>query len=200
MSTLCEIVEKAIDKVVADFQNDPERFWNERDIHWSLFHYIKQENPVEEAYPTELIRAEFPTRKVFGDAKRARGHYDLVILNKESYQNPEVQGMKAQASWDDYLRLIQVDVAIEIKLWLYQLQNKDMEKGISWDIKKLTEEENGVKNAYFLNFVQLTHKHMKDYCEKLRNYLIVQKNKYPSLNILCVPSDTSIIHKSDNWL
>ena len=58
-------IKETVSKVVADFQNYPERFWNERDLHWSLFYYLKQEAVCSEGYPTELIRAEFPTLKVF---------------------------------------------------------------------------------------------------------------------------------------
>ncbi len=58
-----EAVNKAIGQVVLDFQGDPTRYWNERDIHWSLFHYLKQQEIFQQNYITELIRAEFPTRK-----------------------------------------------------------------------------------------------------------------------------------------
>jgi hypothetical protein len=99
-------VEKAISMIVAAFQNNPKRFWNERDIHWSLFYYLKHQRVSEEAYPTELIRAEFPTRKVFPGEKPARGHYDLVILDAESYYKPEVQNMEAQTPWKAFLELV----------------------------------------------------------------------------------------------
>ena len=190
-------LKNAIYRVVTDFQANPERFWNERDIHWSLFHYIKQEKAIKEAYPTELIRAEFPTLNVF---EGARGHYDLVKINEESPNKPEIQSMKAQASWKDYLPLIELDVAIEIKLWLNRLQTKAMMKRADWDIQKLTEEPHKVKVAYFLNFVQLDFKreHNKIYYQQLREYLSTRK--HPSLSILCVPSDNKLQNDTDNWL
>ena len=94
---ICIILENAISYLVYDFQKYPDRFWNERDIHWSLFYYLKQQQIVNEAYPTELIRAEFPTLKVFPGNKPARGHYDFVIINAKSASRPEVKNMKAQA-------------------------------------------------------------------------------------------------------
>jgi len=97
ISPLNTIVENCASQVVHDFQKNPERFWNERDIHWSLFYYLKHAHVCTEAYPTQFIRAEFPTRKVFKDKKPARGHYDLVILNAQSYSKPEVQQMGPQA-------------------------------------------------------------------------------------------------------
>ncbi|MFC2019034.1 hypothetical protein ACFLU4_03655 [Chloroflexota bacterium] len=196
-NTLCAAVETAISWVVADFQRNPERFWNERDIHWSLFYYMKREQVYEEAYPTELIRAEFPTRKVFSGKKAARGHYDAVIIDAESYNKPEVQKYKAQAPWKGYLELIEIAVAIEIKLWLSRQRIEDR---ADWDIQKLTDKPNNIQNAYFLNFVQLNTKPMKEYYQELRNYLIEMKRKYPDLNILCVPSDYQIQPVKDNWL
>lgn len=197
---LSSLVKNAISHVVTDFQTYPERFWNERDIHWSLFYYIKREKAIKETYPTELIRAEFPTLKVFPGNKPARGHYDLVIINAESASKPEVQNMKAQASWDDYLSLIELDVAIEIKLWLNRLRSEAMKERVDWDIQKLTDEAKNMKNAYFLNFVQLDFQRdiYKTYYQQLREYL--SKQKKPGLNILCVPSDSRVQNNTANWL
>jgi len=189
---LSSLVKNAISHVVTDFQTYPERFWNERDIHWSLFYYIKRKKAIKEAYPTELIRAEFPTLKVFPGEKPARGHYDLVILDAEAYSKPEVQNMKAQAPWKEYLELIQIDVAIEIKIWQARLNDADIHELIDWDIRKLTEQPHNVKNAYLLNFVQLDfqREHNETYYQQLREYL--SKQKKPGLNILCVPSDSRV--------
>jgi hypothetical protein len=202
-SQLCVAVKNAISQIVADFQNNPERFWNERDIHWSLFHYLKREQGIKEAYPTQLIRAEFPTLKVFPGNKPARGHYDLVILDAESYFKPEVQNMKAQAPWGKYLELLQITVAIEVKLWLNRLRTENMANRADWDIKKLTDTPNNVQNAYFLNFVQLDFEfeYMRDYYYRLREYLSDQKKEWPDLNILCVPSDRQVQPTpKENWL
>ena len=38
-----EATERAIDQLISDFQTEPNRFWNERDIHRSLFCYLKQQ-------------------------------------------------------------------------------------------------------------------------------------------------------------
>jgi hypothetical protein len=198
-SQFVEATERAIAKLVADFQHDPDRFWNERDMHWILFYYLKQEGTVQEAYPTQLIRAEFPTVKKFGEKNPARGHYDLVVLDPESYNSEAVQRMKAQAPWDEYLKLIKITVAVEIKLWLARLPVERTD----WDIQKLTEKPNNVLNAYFLNFVQLNFRrqHMQDYYRDLREHLMYHKKPRPDLNILCVPSDTKIQpDPSNNWL
>ncbi len=192
-------IANAVRKVISDFQANPKRFWNERDIHWSLFYYIKQERAIKEAYPTELIRAEFPTLKVF---KGARGYYDLVVINVESNNKPEVQNMKPQASWDNYLPFIQIDVAIEIKLWLNRLQPKAMMERADWDMLKLTDTPNNVQSAYFLNFVQLdfTRDIYEAYYEQLCDYLLKQKRQFPKLNILCIPSDPQGHSNKGNWL
>ncbi|MFC2016980.1 hypothetical protein ACFLUD_01030 [Chloroflexota bacterium] len=195
-------VNKAIDSVISDFQSNPDRFWNERDIHWSLFHYIKQEKTIQEAYPTQLIRAEFPTLKVFPSSKPARGHYDLVILDTESYFNPDVQNMGAQAPWQGYLDLIQISIAIEMKLWLNRLQPEAMKERADWDIQKLTDTPNKIQNAYSLNFVQLDFQrdHNKTYYKQLREYLAKQKKNWPNLNILCVPSNPQVQNNKINWI
>jgi len=194
------LVEKAISQVVADFQNNPERFWNERDLHWSLFYYLKTQGVSGEAYPTQLIRAEFPTRKVFPGKKPARGRYDLVIFDAESYRKPEVQNMEAQAPWQPFLDLVGIAVAIEVKLWLNRLRPENMAERVDWDVRKLTEKPNNVQNAYFLNFVQLNFKsaHMMQYYQELRNYLITKKQ--PGLSILCIPSQLQVQSASNNWL
>jgi len=199
-STLCVTVERAVSQVVSDFQKYPERFWNERDIHWSLFYYLKHQRVSKEAYPTELIRAEFPTRKVFPGKKPARGHYDLVILDAESYYKPEVQNMKAQTSWKEFLEVVEIAVAIEVKLWLNRLSPENMADRVDWDIIKLTDKPNNVQNAYFLNFVQLNFRsdYMMRYYQELRDYLTTKKR--PGLSILCIPSDPKIQSVSANWL
>lgn len=195
-----EAVEKAIAMVVSDFQKYPERFWNERDVHWILFYYLKHQRVSEEAYPTELIRAEFPTRKVFPGKKPARGHYDLVILDAESYYKQEVQNMKAQTSWKEFLEVVEIAVAIEVKLWLNRLSPENMAKRVDWDITKLTDKPNNIQNAYFLNFVQLNFKsdYMMQYYQELRDYLATKKQT--GLSILCIPSDPKIQSVSANWL
>jgi len=194
-----EATERAIAKLVADFQGHPNRFWNERDIHWSLFYYLKQEGVIQETYVTELIRAEFPTVKKFGVKNPARGHYDLAVLDPQSYSSAAVQSMKAQDPWDEYLKLVKVMIAVEVKLWLARLPHERAD----WDIRKLTEPPNNVLNAFFLNFVQLnfSRSHTQDDYQKLREYLMYHKRQWPHLKILCVPSETKIQPEpSKNWL
>lgn len=201
MITINEVVVNAITNIINDFQANPSRFWNERDIHWSLFHYLKQRQASGEAYPTQLIRAEFPTLKVFQGSKPARGHYDLVIINAESNNNPEIQNMEAQTPWQKYLELIKLDIAIEIKLWLNRLQKQTMEERVDWDIQKLTDKPNNIQNAYFLNFVQLDFQrgHNRLFYQQLRKYLIAQRKN--QLSILCIPGDcNNQPNFKDNWL
>ncbi len=194
-----EATERAIAKLIADFQQYTDRFWNERDLHWSLFYYLKQERVIHETYTTELIRAEFPTLKKFGEKTPARGHYDLVILDPQSYRSETVQSMKAQDSWDKFLKLVKVMIAIEIKLWLARLPFERAD----WDVKKLTKQPNNVLNAFLLNFIQLDfgRPYMQDYYRELREYLMCHKRRLPNLRILCVPSDITIqTEPSENWL
>lgn len=198
---LIEATQRAITRLVADFQSYPDRFWNERELHWSLFHYLKQERVVQENYVTQLIRAEFPTLKKFGTKNSARGHYDPVILEPESYSSPAVQRMKAQASWDGFLRLVKLTVAVEVKLWLAKV--KLLRERADWDIQKLVELPNNVLNAFSLNFVQLDfrRKQNREYYEKLRDYFTCQKWRWPELRILCVPSDIGIQPQPAlNWI
>jgi len=193
--------ERAVEKVIFDFQNNPNRYWNERDIHWNLFYYLKQEGVIQEKYVTELIRAEFPTLKKFGVGDSDRGHYDLVIIDSNSYRARRVQLMSAQSPWQPFLEDIELPIAVEIKLWLAKWS--DLEGRIEWDIRKLTEKPNNIVNAFFLNFVQLDFKR-KDtqiYFEKLRDHLAGYKELLPKIRILCVPSDKSILRDSrQNWI
>lgn len=198
-----EATERAIAKVVTDFQCYPDRFWNERDLHWSLFYYLKQEGVIQETYVTQLIRAEFPTVKKFGERNPARGHYDLVVLDPESYFSKAVQRMKAWDPWDKYLELVRVMIAVEVKLWLARLRLKGVKEDVDWDIKKLKEPPNNVLNAFSLNFVQLdfSQPHNEDYYRDIRECLMCYKGQYPDLKILFVPSETRTQpDPSNNWL
>jgi hypothetical protein len=191
-----QALEAAIGRVVADFQRNPLRSWNERDLHWSLFHYIKQERSVPEEYVTQLIRAELPTLKVFGSA---RGYYDLVIIDPESYADEAVQVMTMNTPWGPFLERIRLVAAVEVKLWLARVKVERAD----WDVKKLTESPHNILNAYFLNFVQLDFgrdHNVRYYCH-LREYLLQHKRNHRELKILCVPSNVSVPSDSDdNWL
>ena len=193
-------VDKAIEQVVLDFRGDPTGHWSERDIHWKLFRYLKEQQIFQKNCITELIRAEFPTRATYGDQKPARGHYDLVVLDPASLANPAVCEMSPWAPWDEYLELVKVVIAVEVKVWWYRW--KPIKRRINWDIKKLTDSQNAVKYPYFLNFVQLdfSRKQMRDYYFELREYLAEEAKQYPQLKILCVPSDPKIQPSSDNWI
>ena len=183
-----EVTDRAIARLVADFQVQPTKFWNERDIHWYLFHHLKQDPVFLCDYGTELIRAEFPTRRVYTeDAKPARGHYDLVILDPTSVTSPPVSQLPPWASWEEYLPHVVVLVAIEIKAWVDRTTN--VPGKADWDIDKLTDPSNAVRQGYFLNFVQLdfSRQHMLDFYRDLREYLTEKARQWPKLRILCVP-------------
>lgn len=190
--------ERAIAKLVADFQGNPDRFWNERYLHWSLFYQLKQENAIREDYVTQLVRAEFPTLKKFGETNPSRGYYDLVILEPSAVTGADVKDIPSWAPWSDWLPKVTLLVAVEIKLWLARLPFERAD----WDIQKLTESPNNIQNAYFLNFVQLnfSRQQMKDYYRGLQKYLMSWKTRFPALKILCVPSDINVQHTAENWL
>jgi hypothetical protein len=197
-----EAVEKAIAQLVADFQEQSTRFWNERDIHWYLFHHLKQDPVFMRDYGAELIRAEFPTRKVYTEEKEpARGHYDLVILDPVSLTNPPASELMPWASWGKFLPLVEVMIAIEVKTWVDRTTN--ISKKADWDIEKLTEAKNAVGHAYFLNFVQLDFKkkQMCDFYRDLRIYLTDRGKTYSNLRILCVPHNKEIQpDQRENWI
>ncbi len=197
-----EAVDKAIEHVVFDFQRDPSRHMNERDIHWNLFNCLKQQGVFQQNYVAELVHAEFPTRAEYkeGESRSARGHYDLVVLEPGSLDAPAVREMSLWAPWRKYLPLVGVVVAVEAKLWWYR--RKDFQQIVGWDIRKLTDLQNAVGCPYFLNFVHLnfSRPQMKKYFLELREYLMAQNKQWPDLKILCVPSDADIQPQSDNWI
>ena len=193
-----EATERAINQVVSDYQNDPDRFWNERDVHWSLFCHLKQQEVFQRRYATELIRAELPTLGKYGkEGRLARGHFDLVILDPDSVATEAVRNLKPWADWDVYLPLVRVLIAIEVKTWVDRLRFDRT----NWDIQKLVDPVNKVQYRYFLNFVQLNWEktEMKAYYQKLRRHL--SANTRPKLKILCVPNDIAVQPKqADNWI
>jgi len=197
-----EATDRAIARLVADFQVQPTRFWNERDIHWYLFHHLKQDPVFLCDYGTELIRAEFPTRRVYTeDAKSARGHYDLVVLDPTSVTSTPVSQLPPWASWEEYLPHVVVLVAIEVKTWVDRTTN--IPEKADWDIEKLTDAQNAVRHAYFLNFVQLdfSRQHMRDFYRDLREYLTEKAKHWSELRILCVPHDKDIqADPRQNWV
>lgn len=194
--------DRVIARVVADFQDQPARFWNERDIHWCLFHYLKLEPVFLCDYGTEPIRAEFPTRRVYiEEAKPARGHYDLVILDPASITSPPVRQLPPWAPWEEYLPHVVALVAIEVKTWADRTTN--IAEKVDWDIDKLTDPLNAVEQGYFLNFVQLDfgRQPMLDFYRDLRDYLTKKAHQWPKLRILCVPHDKKIQpDQSQDWL
>jgi len=142
-----EAVEKAISNLATDFQAQPGSFRNERQMHWVLFHYLKQEEIFQHKYfGTELLQAEFPVNY----RGKRWGYYDLVILEPTSVS--AVAELPPWATWDIYLPLVEVMVAIEVKIWV---NRRDFHDDVDWDIKKLTEPKKPVKHPYYLNFVQL---------------------------------------------
>jgi len=183
-----EAMERAIARLVLDFQAQPRRFWNERDLHWYLFYHLKQDPVFLRDYGTELIRAEFPTRAKYPD----RGHYDLVILDPASLTSPPVSELMPWASWDEYLPFVGVVVAVEVKTWVDR--TTDIPQKVDWDIDKLIDPQNGVTHPYFLNFVQLdfARPQMRDFYQSLRAYLTERAEHWSNLKILCVPHDKVI--------
>lgn len=199
-----EAIDRAIAHLVADFQGQTSRFWNERDMHWYLFHYLKQDPLFVHDYGTELIRAEFPTRAVYREEKQkapSRGHYDLVILDPTPFTGPPISELPPWASWEEYLPYVRVVVAVEVKTWVDR--TKDIPQKVDWDVEKLTDPQNVVGHAYFLNFVQLdfSRQQMRDFYQNLRGYLMEKARRCPRLRILCVPHDKEIQHdSSENWI
>jgi hypothetical protein len=194
-----EAIKNAINKVVNEFQNDSDRFWNERDVHWSLFYYLKQQHIFQRRYAAELIRAEFPTlgKYVRQGGRKSRGHFDLVILDPNSVAAVAKLNLKPWTDWDIYLPLMRLLIAVEVKIWVDRLRFDRT----NWDVLKLTDHENKVVHPYFLNFVQLDWEKtgMKDYYAKLRRHLS-GKHKL-KLKILCVPNEIAIQPShADNWI
>jgi hypothetical protein len=193
-------VEKAIESVIVEFQSDSNRYWNERDIHWSLFHYLKNQGIFQRK--TELIRAEFPTRVKYLERKnKARGHYDVVVLNPEILESSKMKEMPPWAEWEEYLPQIEISVAIEVKAWTDRLKN--YEELINWDLDKLTNVENAVECAYFLNFVQLDFSKsiMNNYYHTLRNCLMEKHEISSRVKILCVPHLKILApNPASNWI
>lgn len=192
--------ESAIMKTIAAFQSRRGRYWNERDLHWILFHQLSLHEVFKRNDPLALIRAEFPTTKVYGEKNPARGHYDLAILDPVSYDSEDVNKLAMDAPWQEYLDKVRVLVTVEIKLWQARSQ---FERVIKWDVQKLTDIENRVVHGYFLNFIQLdfSKPRVKKYYRDLREHLICWQIHWPALKILCVPSETMIQpNPSENWL
>ena len=199
-----EAINRASAHLVADFQGQTSRFWNERDMHWYLFHCLKQDPVFLHDYGTELIRAEFPTRAMYREEKQkapGRGHYDLVVLDPTSLTSPPISELPPWASWEECLPYMRVVVAVEVKTWVDR--TTDIAKKVDWDIEKVTDPQNAVGHAYFLNFVQLDfgRKQMRDFYQDLRGYLMKKVGRWPRLRILCVPHDKEIQpDPSQDWI
>ena len=198
-----EALDRAIAHVVADFQSQPPKFWNERDIHWYLFHYLKQDPVFLKDYGAEPIRAEFPTRALYKekDQKAAsRGQYDMVILDPASVM-ARANDLHPWAEWSDCLPHMQVVVAVEVKTWTDRSTN--IGSKVKWDVEKLTDSRNAIGNAFFLNFVQLDfgNQYMRDFYRTLRQHLAREAGHHRDLRILCVPHDTNMEpDSSKNWV
>lgn len=193
-----EAIDRTIANLVADFQDQRSRFWNERDVHWYLFHYLKRDPVFIRDYGIELIRAEFPTRAKYPDD---RGHYDLVILDPATLTSPPVSTLPPWAPWDEFLPLVDVVVAVEVKTWVDR--TTDIPQKANRDIEKLTDPQNAVKHAYFLNFIQLdfSRQQMRGFYQSLRAYFTEKAGHWSNLKILCVPHDKGIQpNPGQNWI
>ena len=203
MIAVSEGIRRVTDRLVGDFQRSANRWWNERDLHWALFHYLKQEKVVEEEHITQLIRAEFPTVKEFGQKNPARGHYDLVVLDAASLNAPGVRDISMSAPWQSFLDQVTISTAVEIKLWQARASLEQRADRVGWDIEKLTAEPNNVQEACFLHFVHLdfTRPQMREWYQDLRRYLRDRAESRPDLQILCVPSYVEVQPDHlDDWL
>jgi hypothetical protein len=175
-------VESAIEKVVQDFQRDPNHVWNEVEILSLLFHYLQMEKDITQEYPSQLIRAEFPTTKVLKESGK-RSYYDLVVLDSGSYTSLKYKDAEAQAP-----RNIKIGAAVEIRLWSEGCSSEEITERINRDVDKLTEHENGVQYAYFINLVQLPYENVyREFYRDLRENL--GNINHANLKILCAPAD-----------
>lgn len=180
---IVQAFELAVPEVVRDFQSASNRFWHEHDIHWSLFYYLRKQNAVREVYPTQLIRAEFPTLNEWDD----RGHYDMVVLAPESVTGERIRELSADAPWEECLGLMDIVLAVEVKLWRDQVTPARAKELVERDIEKLTKQPNKVKRAYFLNFVQIEPSRLEaGYYDRLQGWLTEAKGNHRSLKTLCV--------------
>ena len=181
-------VESAIEKVVQDFQRDPNHIWNEREIHWLLFHYLQLEKSWSQEYPAQLVRAEFPTLKIFTGEHQGRDHYDLVVLDAESPGDEEFQNINIKSPRQSFLEVVKINAAVEIKLWSARCRPEDMARRIDWNVKKLTEKPHNVQFAYFINLVQLPLK--EPYIKFYRDlHEFLRTIKHDNLRILFAPAD-----------
>jgi hypothetical protein len=148
-----------------------------------------------------LIRAEFPTRKKYEGRKPARGHYDLVVLDPVSYNDRRVVTMKPWEEWEPYLKLVDVLVAVEVKMWLQRWSDRNLREVLEWDVEKLTYKENGARHPYLLNFVQFdfSKPHLQDFYQKLRDRLAEIAEGNTELKILYVRSDVTL-QADTNWI
>src|SRR3990172_396463 len=129
MENVLQALERVIEKLISDFQAAPNRFWNERAIHWTLFHYLKSEEVFQKP-KTELIRAEFPTLKPFGQERPARGHYDLVVLQPDSAEY--LDKVSTWHGWEGHLERVRLLAAVEVKLWLQRGKYERAAKIAGW--------------------------------------------------------------------
>jgi hypothetical protein len=199
-----EAIDRAISQLITDFQGQSNRFWNERDIHWYLFHYLKQDRVFLHDYGIELIRAEFPTRAMYREEKQktpSRRQYDLVVLDPTSLTSSPINELPPWASWEECLPYMRLLVAVEVKTWVDR--TTDIAGKVDRDIEKLTDPQNAVGHARFLNFVQLDFRlqQMRDFYQSLREYLMEKARSYTGLRILCVPYDKEIQpDPGQNWI
>lgn len=175
-------VESAIEKMVQDFQLDPNHVWNKVEILSLLFHYLQMEKDITQEYPSQLIRAEFPTTKELKESGKS-SYYDLVVLDSESYTSLKYQDAEAQA-----LRNIKIGAAVEIRLWLERCSSEEIAERINRDVQKLTEQPNNVEHSYFVNLVQMQFENpnLKFYGEL---YEFLRNIKHDKMRILFAPAD-----------
>ena len=134
-----KIVDDAIEFVIKDFRKLPEKYFTEEDIRWRLMREIEERLPEDDK---QFIHAEYPTpfrcsmkersfKLLENKPKGARGHFDIVVLNKEAVKDCDFEIKRAQ-DYEEFseqllnrnLKLPFLDCVIEIKLFREHIKSK----------------------------------------------------------------------------
>jgi hypothetical protein len=109
---IIESVDKCIEIIGKDFEDNPSLFFTENDIVCYFYKLLQENLPVKEVVDKDghkhfLVHGEYPTpfkcnmkgdkfERMVDSSAYKRGHYDIVILNPDFIKNEKFDIIKAQ--------------------------------------------------------------------------------------------------------
>lgn len=184
---IIESVDKCIEIIGKDFEDNPSFFFTENDIVCYFYKLLQDNLPIKEAvdkdgYKHFLVHGEYPTpfkcnmkgyefKKMDDSSAYIRGHYDIVVLNPDFIKKETYDIIKAQdfSSFNDKAKSSSYHIILYGLEFMYardpfksEKQINTFVKKVKQDARKLEESCSGfMKEAKMLVFIKYREDQVK---------------------------------------